>query len=189
MRRFAIPFALVSLLLPLTVLSQTRTPEAAINHFNDALKKGGNGDLDGAIEEYTRAIRLSSHLNISKSSDSQVGNSLTDYSKENVTVIDPFTANAYNNRGLARFKKKDYVGAVEDFDQALKIRPGVADIYLNRAASLRAHGDLQAAMKDLDRALALRKDFFQAYSSRGSLKLDLGDSAGARITLRCGVEI
>src|SRR5678815_2350470 len=189
MRRYAIPFVLVSLLLPITVFSQSRTPDAAVNHFKNALKKSGNGDLDGAIEDYTRAIRLSSHFNTSKNSDSRLGNSLTDYSAENVTVIDPFTANAYNNRGLARFKKKDYAGAIEDFDQALKIRPGVADIYLNRAASLRAKGDLQAAMKDLDRALALRKDFFEAYSNRGSLKLDLGDSAGALIDLNRAIEI
>src|SRR6185369_14616980 len=189
MRRYAIPFALLSLLLPITVFSQSRTPEAALNHFNDALKKSGSGDFDGAIEEYTRAIRLSSHFNASKSSDSRLGNSLTDYSAESVTVIDPFTANAYNNRGLARFKKNDYAGAIEDFDQALKIRPGVADIYLNRAASLRAHGDRQAAMKDLDRALALKKDFFQAYSNRGSLKSDLGDTAGALVDLNRSIEI
>ncbi|HYV12766.1 MAG TPA: tetratricopeptide repeat protein, partial [Pyrinomonadaceae bacterium] len=190
MRRYAIPFALLSLLLPITVFAQSRTPEAALNHFNDALKKSGNGDFDGAIEEYTRAIRLSSHFNTSKSSDSRLGNSLTDdYSAESVTIIDPFTANAYNNRGLARFRKNDFAGAVEDFDQALKIRPGVADIYLNRGASLRAKGDYEAAMKDLDRALALKKDFFEAYSNRGSLKLDLGDSAGALVDLNRSLEI
>ena len=126
MRRYAFPFALVCLLLPITVFSQTRTPEAALNHFNNAMKKGGNGDLDGAIEDYTRAIRLSSHFNTSKIPETRLGNSLTDYSSESVTVVDPFTANAYNNRGLARFKKNDFSGAIEDFDKALKIRPGVA---------------------------------------------------------------
>ena len=135
MRRYAILFALVSLLLPITVFSQARTPDAALNHFKDALKKGGNGDFDGAIEDYTRAIRLSSHFDTSKDSDKRLGNSLTDYSTEGVTVIDPFTANAYNNRGLARFRKNDLTGAVEDFNEALKIRPGLADIYLNRAAA------------------------------------------------------
>ena len=73
MRRYAILFALVSLLLPVTVFSQTRTPEAAVNHFKNALKKSGNGDLDGAIEDYTRAIRLSSHFEVSKTPD-RLGN-------------------------------------------------------------------------------------------------------------------
>src|SRR5678815_1967496 len=189
MRRYAIPFVLVSLLLPITVFSQSRTPDAAVNHFKNALKKSGNGDLDGAIEDYTRAIRLSSHFNTSKNSDSRLGNSLTDYSAETVTVIDPFTANAYNNRGLARFKKNDFTGAIEDFNQALKIRPGVGDIYMNRGAALRALGDLQAALKDLDRAIALKNDFYQAYSNRGSVKLDLGDTAGALADLNRSIEI
>ena len=60
MRRYAILFALVSLLLPATAFAQGRTPEAALNHFKNALKKTGNGDFDGAIEDYTRAITLSS---------------------------------------------------------------------------------------------------------------------------------
>src|SRR5215213_1855269 len=179
MRRYAIPFALVSLLLPITVFSQPRTPEAALNHFKDAMKKGGNGDFDGAIEDYTRAIRLSSHFDTSKRSDNRLGNSLTDYSAESVTVIDPFTANAYNNRGLVRFKKDDFSGAIEDFDQALKIRPGLADIYMNRAAALRGLGDIEAALNDLDHAILLKKDFYEAFSNRGSIRLDRGDFNGA----------
>ncbi|HEU4932448.1 MAG TPA: tetratricopeptide repeat protein, partial [Pyrinomonadaceae bacterium] len=77
MRRYAILFALVSLLLPTTVFSQTRTPEAAVDHYKKALKKSGNGDFDGAIEDYTRAIRLSSHFETSKTPD-RFGNSFTD---------------------------------------------------------------------------------------------------------------
>ena len=108
MRRYAISFALVSLLLPITVFSQTRTPDAAVNHFKSALKKSENGDFDSAIEDYTRAIRLSSHFDTRKTSD-RLGNSFTD--SDSITVIDPFTASAYSNRGLIRFKKGDYIGA------------------------------------------------------------------------------
>ena len=56
MRRCAIFFAVVSLWLPVTAFSQTRTPEAAVNHFQNAMKKGDRGDLDGAIEEYTKSL-------------------------------------------------------------------------------------------------------------------------------------
>src|SRR5215216_1675872 len=91
MRRCALLFAVVSLWLPVTAFSQTRTPEAALNHFQNAVKKNNNGDLDGAIEDYTRAIRLSSHLDLRKSSQNNLANSFTDYSAEAITVIDPFT--------------------------------------------------------------------------------------------------
>jgi len=189
MRRYAIPFAVVFLLLPITVFSQSRTPEAAVNLFKNALKKGGSGDLDGAIEDYKRAIRLSSHLNSSETADNRLGNSLTDYSDNNVTAVDPFTANAYNNRGLARFRKNDIEGAIEDYNEALKIRPGVASIYMNRAAALRVKGELQRALQDLDRAIAIKSDYAEAYSNRGSLKLDLQDSAGALADLNHSIEI
>src|SRR6476619_7802651 len=125
MRRYATPFALVFLLLPITVYSQSRTPEAAVNLFKNALKKTGNGDLDGAIEDYTRAIVLSSRLDATKYG-SRSGNSFAGANESSgVTVVDPFTANAYTNRGLARYKKGDIEGAIADLDEAIRIRPGL----------------------------------------------------------------
>lgn len=189
MRRCALLFAFVSLCLPVTVLSQARTPDAAIYHFNNANKKIDNGDFDGAIEELTRAIRLSSHLDGFDPSNRRLGNSFTDYSSTEIKVIDPFTARAYNNRGLARYKKHDYAGAIEDYDEALRIRPGLPSAYLNRAASLRAMGQLEASLKDLDRAIAVDQDFYEAFSNRGSLKLDLGDTKGALEDLNRSIEL
>ena len=120
MRRYTILFALVSLILPVTAFAQSRTPEAALNHFKNGLKKTGNGDLDGAIEDYTRAITLSSSLAPRKKSGNSFAES-SDTSSEEITIVDPFTANAYTNRGLARFRKGDYEGAIEDYNQALRI--------------------------------------------------------------------
>src|SRR2546423_10008942 len=155
MRRCAILFGVISLWLPVTVFAQAQTPEAALNLFQNAVKKTKNGDLDGAIEDYTRAINLSSHLDTRKNPTTRSGNSFTagDASSEEITVIDPLTANAYTNRGLARYRKGDYGGAIEDYDRALRIRPGLAAAYLNRAAALRATGDTVAAIRDLDREI------------------------------------
>src|SRR6185295_13084879 len=183
MRCYAILFALVSLLLPINALSQTRTPEAAVNHFKNAVKKSGSGDLDGAIEDYTRAITLSSSFAPRKKS----GNSFAE--TDAITIVDPFTANAYTNRGLARYQKGDYAGAIEDLNKALQIRPSLAVAYLNRAAALRATGDLAGALKDLDKAISLKKDFFQALNNRGSVHLDLGHHAAALEDLNSAIEL
>jgi len=187
MRRYAMLFALVSLFLPATAFSQAPTPEAAVNHFKNALKKTGNGDLDGAIEDYTRAITLSSRFDTRKRRGITFNEG--EAPAEEITVVDPFTANAYTNRGLARFHKGDYVGAIADYNQALRIRPGLHTAYLNRAAAHRATGDPQAALEDLDRAIALKKDFFQAYNNRGSLHLDLGDTKAALEDLNRAIEL
>ena len=188
MRRYAILFALVSLLLPVTAFSQARTPEAAVNLFNKALKKTGNGDFDGAIEDYTRAITLSSRFDTGKKSGNSSAES-NDASIEEITVVDPFTANAYVNRGLARFRKGDHAGAIEDYNAALRIRPGLTVAYLNRAAALKASGDTAAAIKDLDKTISLKKDFFQAYTNRGSLHLDRGDPKAALADLNRSIEL
>src|SRR5688572_28808292 len=156
------------------------------------MKKAGNGDLDGAIEDYTRAITLSSRLDSGKSSN-RSGNAFTggaDASSDNeVVVVDPFIANAYSNRGLARYQKGDLEGAMADLNQAIRIRPTLAVAYLNRAAVQRANRETMAAIKDLDRAIALDNDLFQAFSNSGSLRLDMGDSEGALVDLNRAIKL
>src|SRR5690349_17307407 len=192
MRRFAFFLSVFALTLSIHVSAPAQTPEAAVNNFKNALKKAGNGDLDGAIEDYTRAITLSSRVETTKTS-SRSGNSFsssTDVSSDsNVVVVDPFIANAYSNRGLARYEKGDLEGAMADLNQAIRIRPTLAVAYLNRAAVQRAQREPAAAIKDLDRAISLDKDLFQALSNRGSLRLDMGDPHGALTDLNRAIEI
>src|SRR5687767_8347213 len=154
MRRYALFFAVVVLALSFPVSNTAQTSEAAINNFKNAMKKAGNGDLDGAIEDYTRAITLSSRRDSGKSSN-RSGNAFTGgadaSSDSNIVVVDPFIANAYSNRGLARYQKGDLEGALADLNPAIRIRPTLAVAYLNRAAVQRAQMETTAAIKDLDR--------------------------------------
>ncbi|HEY3582667.1 MAG TPA: tetratricopeptide repeat protein, partial [Pyrinomonadaceae bacterium] len=197
MRHRVFSFALLTLILCVFISTQAQTPEAAVNAFNEGLKKTERGDLDGAIEAFTRAIALSSRLDNRKQPSHTPASSFNGSSvpspaevvTDNVTVINPFTADAYNNRGFARFKKSDFVGAVEDFNSALRIRPGLVVAYLNRAAALQAKGDSESAIKDLNKAVALKKDFYQAYINRGSLFHDLGHDAEALADLNRAIEL
>src|SRR6185369_6627681 len=138
MRHRVFSFALLALILCAFISTQAQTPEAAVNYFKDGLKKTDQGDLDGAIEAFSRAIALSSRLDKGKQSSARnpassfTGSSVptaAEVLNDNVTVIDPFTADAYNNRGFARFRKGDFVGALEDFNAALRIRPALVIAY------------------------------------------------------------
>jgi tetratricopeptide (TPR) repeat protein len=192
MCRYVLLLAIITLTLSTNVSAQPATPEAAVNLFKNALKKTGNGDFDGAIEDYTRAIVLSSRIDASKYNGNRSGNSFAgadDASADNVSIVDPFTASAYTNRGVARYQKGDLEGALADLDLAIRMRPSLATAYLNRAAVHRAVGNLEAALKDLDRANALQKDFFEALSNRGSVRYDLGDTQGALSDLNRAIDL
>src|SRR5689334_1241889 len=176
MRHRVFSSVVLALIISAFISAHAQTPQAALDYFKEGVKKTDRGDYDGAIEDFSRAIALSSRLDKRKqSSRNQVssfaGTNILDAKEleENVTVIDPFTADAYNNRGFARFRKTDFVGAIEDFNAALRIRPALVVAYLNRAAAFQANGDSERAMKDLDKAVSLKKDFSQAYVNRGSL--------------------
>jgi tetratricopeptide (TPR) repeat protein len=196
MRRTVFLFFVLALIISSFNSIHAQTPDAAINLFKNALKKTEKGDLDGAMEDYSRAIVLSSQLRTREPQARIAGQSFASTDAVNIVddssdirVIDPFTANAYNNRGLLRYRKGDYQGALADYNAALNIRPGLAAAYVNRAAALVATGEKSSALKDLDRALALKKDFFQAYSNRGSLNHDLGHDKEALADLNRAVEL
>lgn len=80
-----------------TAGTDTQNAEKAVpgkDHFVRGLELSNQKDYEGAIREYTEAIRLN-----------------------------PSYGEAYGNRGAARFNVKDYRGALSDYDEALKMFP------------------------------------------------------------------
>nr|WP_300004904.1 tetratricopeptide repeat protein [Anabaena sp. AL09] len=69
--------------------------------------------------------------------------------------INPNDANAYNNRGLVRYKLGDKPGAIDDFNLAIKINPNDANAYGNRGLVYYQLGDKQKAIENLQRAAQL----------------------------------
>src|SRR5436190_1198617 len=163
MRYRPILLAFAVILISSNVLVCAQTPDAAIYSYQRGTKKLEQGDLEGAIEQYTRAIEISSHLISTKRARGAWENANkfdSAVESDRLTVIDPFTARAYTNRGVARYHQDDFDGAVGDFDRAIRINPGLAEAYVNRGAARRARGDLQGALADYDRALAIKSDLF-----------------------------
>jgi len=115
--------ALVVLILS-AVSVNSQSSDSATNHYNSGTKKIASGDWDGAIEDYSRAIVLSSRPTRSKRLVTVAASSFTGETEEasNITVIDPLTADAYNNRGVARYRKGDIEGAIADVNGRLQHR-------------------------------------------------------------------
>src|SRR5260370_15968465 len=133
--RFFLPIAILVLCGNGFVSAQT--PQRAIDYYSHGTTKCKSGELDEAIEDFTRAIQISSHLTPAP----HRLNAFTDADADKITVIDPFTADAYSNRGYVRYEKGDIDGAIADYDQALRINPGLARTYLDRGVARRIKGD------------------------------------------------
>ncbi|MBE0691071.1 MAG: tetratricopeptide repeat protein [Anaerolineae bacterium] len=124
---------------------------SAEQYFNRASKKRREEkDLDGAIEDYTQAIRLN-----------------------------PNYAAAYNKRGIARKAKRDIDSAIADYDEAIRLNPTFAAAYNNRGWALALKGKMEIALEDCNEALRLDSTNAHAYDSRGYVLMGMGDLAGA----------
>ncbi len=99
-------------------------------HVANGLMRAWQGDLDGAIANFDRAIAIS-----------------------------PRNAIAYLNRGLALQRKGEFVRANADLDRAVRYAPGAARGYYNRGLLLRQRGEANRAEADADRAVALDPDY------------------------------
>ncbi len=84
----------------LVVVATTVFGDAADDYFNSGNGKLDKGDLDGAIGDYNKAIKLKHDF-----------------------------ASAYQNRGNAKGRKGDLGGAIADHDKAIELEPDVASAY------------------------------------------------------------
>jgi tetratricopeptide (TPR) repeat protein len=91
-------------------------------------------------------------------------------------VIDkyPDLAKAWNNRGAERHRLQDYRGAMEDFDEALRLKDDYFNAYNNRGLSKKKLADLPGAEKDFTRALAIRPEYDKGLFNRGDTRYKMG---------------
>jgi len=146
--------------------------------------KKGQGDLQGALQDYTRAIQLNNNVDDSyfnrgiifdKMGDAKAA--IEDFSK--AIQLNPKSADTYNNRGWAYFEMGDAKSAVADFGQAVSLNPKYAQAYNNRGWVYYKAGDMKAALPDFDKAIELQPEFLTSYFNRAALKAEIKDYAGS----------
>jgi tetratricopeptide (TPR) repeat protein len=88
---------------------------------------------------------------------------------------------AYYNQGNAYYKVGDYEGAIDNYNQALKLNPKDAQAHLNRGNALsevaQHSGDpdrtYHQAIEDFNRTLQLKPNQAEAYLSRGMVRYEI----------------
>ena len=127
---------------------------------NRGIEKAKNGDLDGAIADFDRAMQLNPKDDAPYYNRAQArrlkkdtAGAIADYTR----AIEFGSTNpaAYNNRGNARAENNDREGAISDYTHAIELKPNYARAYYNRAVARKDKGDASGAAADFKRARAL----------------------------------
>ena len=119
--------------------------QSAYTEFYIGLTFQDKGKYEEAIKHYDKAIRS-----------------------------DPQDADAYNNRGNAKFALGLHRDAIADCDRAIRLNPQYAAAYYNRGAAKRELGKHDAAITDHNEAIRINPQFAAAYNDRGIAKGMLG---------------
>jgi tetratricopeptide (TPR) repeat protein len=125
--------------------------------YNSGRAKQDRGDLDGAMDDYSKAIKMN-----------------------------PNYLYAYVHRGIVKHQKRDLKGAMADYNKAIEIAPDYNPAFYNRGVTKQAEGDIDGAMADYTKAIQLRPDDSYAYVARGSLRQYKGDQTGAAADFEVG---
>ena len=142
------------------------------------------GDYNGAIADYTTAIRLKPDYagiyalrGLAKQQLEQYRAAIADYDK--AIQLKPDYVEAYNNRGLSKYHLDQVLAAIADYDKAIQLKPDYAEAYGNRGLAKTTLGQDFAAISDCDKAIRLKPDYAEAYLTRGLAKTTLGQHSVA----------
>ncbi len=181
-------------------------PESIGGYFERATKRAMNGDLDGAIADYTKIIDQDPHntqayyrrgQNYSAIGEDEAAladlnqaihwarvhslGQLKDFSGALTETIQTLKTELKKPKPSHTSTSASGVtieGAIADYTRTIETNP-TADAYFKRAQSRALIGDLQGAIADYSETIRLNPDHPDAYYRRGLHRSALGDAAGA----------
>jgi len=153
-------------------------------YYNRGVVKENEGDWDGAIADYSKAIELkpTDDINyfkrgVAKGHKGDFDGAIADFTK--AIELKPQDAINYFKRSVAKENKRDLDGAIADCTKAIELNPTFAIAYSNRGNAKDKKGDSDGAIADYTKAIELKPKFADAYTNRGNVKKAKGDQAGA----------
>jgi tetratricopeptide (TPR) repeat protein len=99
-------------------------------------------------------------------------------------------ADDYLAAAAQKYGKRDYRGALADYDRIIKLKPNNAIAYNYRGVLKEKIQDIQGGLADYNRAIQLDANYGEAYSNRGTLKANkLQDLQGALADYDLAIEL
>jgi tetratricopeptide (TPR) repeat protein len=90
-------------------------------------------------------------------------------------LLSQVSADDYYRRGNRRYDQQDFLGAIEDYTESIRINPNADNAYNNRGNARLNSQDLQGAISDYNRALRINPEHPLAYYNRGLALARLGN--------------
>jgi tetratricopeptide (TPR) repeat protein len=161
-----------------------KSPLDARALINRGLVRAKQGDLDRAIEEFSRAIELEPQLaaawfdrGLSRERKGDVERAMADYSR--AIAIEPANLAFRLRRGIVRGMSANFEGAMEDCSMVIERDSRAAPAYVTRSCARRGTGDFKGAIEDASRAIALDRMLAMAWLHRGLARQRMGEKKGA----------
>lgn len=143
----------------LALIFHSQIQMQANQFYNRAAERAKQGDAQGSVEDYTRAIQYN-----------------------------PSDAGAYFSRGKVRLQLGDFQGALEDFSEVIRLNPSDATAYENRCVAQLNLKLLEKALSDCTEAIDLAANP-TAYKNRCSVHFQLGASRRAIEDCTQGIQL
>src|SRR5215470_1103542 len=140
-----------------SALAQTGPPRAnsTEDFFNRGVARYQQGDLEGAMRDFDRAVDIASTISPGA------------YASNHTGVIFPEPAVILYNRGVTRYDLRDWDGAIADLDESLMLNPLRVMAWIKRGNARFNKGELDEAIDDYNQAIRLDPRSVIALNNRG----------------------
>lgn len=98
-------------------------------------------------------------------------------------------ANPFYERGYAHYRKGDYIRALADYNDAIRLNSKISNFFYERGMVWQKMENWSAAIADYSEAIRLQPNFWSAFYRRGLVLKKLGDTAKGEADLVAALKI
>ncbi|WP_375560130.1 tetratricopeptide repeat protein [Bernardetia sp. OM2101] len=166
---------------------------SAADYNARALEKIKKRDLEGGIDDFSKALEIESvpliyfNRGFARSLLGNFEGAIEDYNK--TIELDYNLAQSYYERGYCHEQMNELKKALTDYTKAIEENKDYVEAYNNRAIVKLKQHKTKEGIKDLDMVIKIDANFVNAYVSRGFAKQTLNDKKGACKDWKKAVEL
>jgi len=168
---------------PVQQVNMNSDQKKARELYNSASRKSSDGDQDGAIADFTKALNLYKtplaflRRGYAELVKEDYDNALNDMNE--ALKMDPKLEKAYFGRGICHFEQQNFKTAEEDINKFVEKDKTTPMAYNYLAGCRFMQKDFQGALENYEMVAKLDPKFPDIYTNRGMMKHYLNDLKGA----------